>query len=128
MTPELEHKLVRRWPTWFNVHGDPRQTLMPLGFQHGDGWFDIVWRLCEDLEPLVAEAEKKSGERFEVLQVKQKFGTLRFYVSLHNNVIDELIVNAQRESSYTCEICGQMGTLTNLKTRCAVHAESPTGK
>jgi len=47
---------------------------MADGFAHGDGWFDIVWRLCEDLEPLVAETENGTGRPFEVLQVKQKFG------------------------------------------------------
>jgi transposase len=30
---------------------------MPRGFEHDDGWFDILWRLCEDLEPLVASVE-----------------------------------------------------------------------
>jgi hypothetical protein len=39
---------------WFNTGGDIRYTAMPRGFEHGDGWFDILWRLCEDLEPLVA--------------------------------------------------------------------------
>src|ERR1039458_1965857 len=31
MRKELEQKLVERWPTWFNVNGDIRETLMPLG-------------------------------------------------------------------------------------------------
>ena len=65
------------------MNGDVRHTLMPFGFQCGDGWFDILWRLCVDLEPLVAELEKETGDRFEVVQVKQKVGTLRFYVSHH---------------------------------------------
>jgi len=63
--------LVGRWPTWFNTGGDVRLTLMSLGFLHGDGWFDILWRLCEDVEPLVAEFEEGSGRCFEVLQVKE---------------------------------------------------------
>jgi len=28
---------------------------MPRGFCHDDDWFDILWQLCEDFEPLVAE-------------------------------------------------------------------------
>jgi hypothetical protein len=123
MTTELEQKLVERWPTWFNVNGDLRHTLMPLGFVHGDGWFPLLWRLCEDLEPLVAKAEKESGNPFGVLQVKEKFGTLRFYVSQHTDEIDERINSAQEESSRTCEICGQLGSLANFKTRCAEHAQ-----
>jgi hypothetical protein len=79
MHKDLEQKLVERFPSWFNISGDPRRTLMSFGFQHGDGWFGIVWRLCERLEPLVREFERQTGERFEVLEVRQKLGSLRFY-------------------------------------------------
>jgi hypothetical protein len=123
MRPDLEKKLVERWPAWFKVGGDLRHTLMPLGFVHGDGWFPLLWRLCEDLEPLVAEAEKNSRKPFEVLQVKEKFGSLRFYVSHHTDGIDERINSAQEQSSRTCEICGQRGKLTNLQTRCDEHLQ-----
>ena len=61
MRKELEQRLVERWPTWFNTKGDFRYTGMTLGFQHDDGWFGILWRLCEDLEPLVAEFERDWG-------------------------------------------------------------------
>ena len=60
---------------------------MPRGFEHGDGWFDILWRVCEDLEPLVAEFEVAGGPKFEVLQVKEKFGGLRFDVTHANDAI-----------------------------------------
>jgi hypothetical protein len=123
MTRELEQNLVARWPSWFHVTGDLSHTLMPLGFVHGDGWFALLWRLCEDLEPLVAEAEKESGKPFEVLQVKEKLGTLRLYVSQHTDEIDERINSAQEESSRTCELCGQSGNIVDLKTRCAEHAQ-----
>jgi hypothetical protein len=46
-----------------------------------NGWFDIRWRLCEDLEPLVMEMKQRGGPKFEVLQVKQEFGGLRFYAN-----------------------------------------------
>jgi hypothetical protein len=81
MREELEQRLFEHWPTWFNPKGDIRYTAMPWGFCNDDGWFDILWRLCEDLEPLVAEFEQSSGLQFEVLQVKEKFGGLRIYVN-----------------------------------------------
>ena len=49
MRKELEQRLRERWPAWFNLEGKPRLTLMPFGFKHGDGWFDLVWTLCERL-------------------------------------------------------------------------------
>jgi hypothetical protein len=98
---------------------------MPWGFEHDDGWFDILWRLCVDLEPLVAEFEATSGQKFEVLQVKEKFGGLRFYVNCRKEeAIRQRIGAAARESFHTCEICGQPGTLREdrwIKTLCDLH-------
>jgi hypothetical protein len=126
MNKELEQKLVERWPTWFNTGGDIRCTAMPRGFEHGDGWFDILWRLCEELEPLVAELEATGGVPFEVLQVKEKFGGLRFYVNCRNDAaIRQRIGIAADESFRSCEICGQPGELRDgswIKTLCDQHA------
>jgi hypothetical protein len=107
MRKELEQRLVERWPAWFNMEGDIRETLMPFGFAHGDGWFDLVWRLCKHLEPVVAVAEKRTGRSFQVLQVKEKFGGLRFYTKFNNDAISALIEAAEIESRRTCEVCGQ---------------------
>ena len=128
MRKDLEEKLVKRFPTWFDLSGDVHRTLMPFGFEHGDGWFSILWRLCVDLEPLAAELEKETGERFEVVRVKTKLGTLRFYVSHHTDAIDGRIAEVQEESSRTCEICGQPGRLRSgrwIQTLCDEHAHSP---
>jgi len=128
MRKELEHRLVERWPTWFNTGGDIKHTLMPRGFAHDDGWFDILWRLCKDLEPLVARLEQEIGCQFEVLQVKEKFGGLRFYVNCRWNVaVRESIDVAIQESFHTCEVCGQPGKLREIgliKTLCDEHAAS----
>ena len=124
MRKESEQRLVERWPTWFDTEGDIKETAMPRGFQHGDGWFDILWRLCVDLEPLVA------GHEFEVVQVKEKFGGLRFYVRLdglrlrQDDAIRRRIGAAMEESFHTCEICGQPGKLREercIRTLCDLH-------
>jgi hypothetical protein len=127
MRKELEQKLVERWPSWFNVNGDPLETRMADGFAHGDGWFDIVWRLCEDLEPLAAEAEKATGRPFEVLQVKEKLGVLRFYVSHSHRTyaILQRIEIGESESQRTCEVCGKPRRLREgdcIRTVCDEHA------
>ena len=54
MRREFGQKLVERGPSWFRMWD---------GFAHGDGWFDILWMLNEDLEPLAAEAEKAPAAR-----------------------------------------------------------------
>ena len=50
----MRKEAVKRFPTWFNVNGDVRQTLMPFRFQWSDGCFEILWRLCVDLEPMAS--------------------------------------------------------------------------
>jgi hypothetical protein len=126
MQKELEQRLVERYPSWFNTGGDIRHTAMARGFEHGDGWFDILWRLCEDLEPLVTEFERTSGCKFEVLQVKEKFGGLRFYVNCRKEEgICQRIGASAQESFHTCEVCGQPGKLREercIKTLCEEHA------
>jgi hypothetical protein len=132
MRKELEQKLVKRFSAWFNVNGSVRNTLMPFGFRCGDGWFELLWRLCVDLEPLVTELEKETGERFEVVQVKQQLGMLRLYVNHHTDAIDHRIADARGEASHTCELCGQPGKQreTNgwFQTMCDEHAHILEGQ
>jgi hypothetical protein len=129
MRKELEEKLIKRFPTWFGVNGNAPHSPMPFGFHCGDGWFEILWRLCVELEPMVMELEKESGESFEVVQVKERLGTLRFYVSHHSDAVDERILEALKESSQTCELCGQPGKQPvsggRAQARCDEHAQRP---
>ena len=127
MRKELEQKLIERWPTWFDIRGDVHQSRMMDGFVHGDGWFEIIWRSFEDLEPLAAEVEKQTGWPFEVLQVKEKFGGLRVYANQTTDAIAAVIAQAQAESFRTCEICGQSGGLHSnswIKAVCEQHASA----
>jgi hypothetical protein len=129
MRKELEQRLVGRWPRWFNTRGDIRHTAMPRGFTNDDGWFDLLWRLCEDLEPLVAKFEQASGSQFEVLQVKEKFGGMRIHVNHANDAIRRRIEAGEQEYSLTCEVCGKPGKLRerrSIKTLCDEDASSGT--
>jgi hypothetical protein len=69
--------------------------------------------------------EKATGRPFEVLQVKQKFGGLRFYVSHRTDAILQRIEAAQLESIRTCEVCGKPGKRREgncIRTACDEHA------
>jgi hypothetical protein len=59
--------------------------------------------MCEDLQPLVTEVEKATGQRIEVMQVKQKFGGLRFHVNHGTDAIRKRIENAMAEASVTLD-------------------------
>jgi hypothetical protein len=131
MHKELEIKFRERWPEWFrDLYGDPKVTCMDLGFTHDDGWFDLVWGLCEAIEALGPD------EDFKVEQVKEKFGGLMFYVSGGNDAIQEAIFAAGTRSLHICEVCGQLGTIRKdrswIRTLCDHHAANrpkfvPTG-
>jgi hypothetical protein len=131
MTLELEKKLTDRWPTWFHTAGDLRHTLMPLGFQCGDGWFGILWSLCARLDHLMETEGGVGSEQFEVLEVKEKFGGLRFYVNHLSEAIDAAIEAAKLESLGTCELCGRRGqlrTTPQYRTLCDEHVAEECGQ
>ena len=50
----------------------PRETCLCFGFDHLDGWYDIIRQLSIKLEPIA----KKTGMR--AVQCKEKYGSLRF--------------------------------------------------
>jgi hypothetical protein len=57
-------------------------------------------------------------------QVKEKFGTLRFYYSGGDEYISGLVSMAESMSGVTCEECGKPGTRTGggwIKTVCVEH-------
>lgn len=90
-----------------------------------EGWRDLLERACDRIE------EALEGGVFRVLQVKEKFGTLRFYwdgdmSDAAKAKVDEAIALATARSACTCEICGAGGRLYNrggwLATACADHA------
>jgi len=97
---------------WF-FKPDPRlqNNLMAFGFENGPGWNDLIDELCSKIEKLFNEKYKKQKKNFEVFQVKEKFGTLRFYVSSAPDEIFDLIDEYESLSSRTCEKCGEYGTL-----------------
>src|SRR3546814_4106154 len=49
---------------------------LPWGFEHGDGWSELIAALCATLNEIL---ESEPGASIGVKQVKEKFGTLRFY-------------------------------------------------
>jgi len=98
MKAELEEKLFAEFPVLYAGRNELiTHNLMPFGFECGDGWFDILWRLSKILS--AADPEAKA------FQVKQKFGTLRFDV-IGNDIAQDSVERAEEESARTCEMCG----------------------
>ena len=82
----------------------------------------ICYQLCEKLEPIVADKPS-----FQVLQVKEKLGGLRFYTNYSDDAISALVASAEIESIHTCEVCGRPGRRGGtswIETRCDEHANA----
>ncbi len=83
------------------------QTCMCWGFDCGDGWFDILDELCKKI---TARCEEMGYTDVRVSQVKEKWGTLRFYMNHADDEIYKYIDEAEAKSENTCEKCGAPGT------------------
>lgn len=93
-------------------------------YECGEGWRPMVTKLDEKLRTL--------SPRYEIQQIKEKFGTLRFYAKyvaedgaspLTREIFYDLIVAAEANSSTVCEECGRSAYLRKdlgwFKTLCA---------
>lgn len=98
MNDQLEAKLVAEFPYFFLGYREGRNLL--YGFECSDGWFDLIHKLCVDISSL------NPPENFRVVQVKEKFGGLRFYVDGSTAEISQLIHQAEEQSYQICENCG----------------------
>ncbi|MHB1301488.1 MAG: hypothetical protein ACYCY8_11565 [Burkholderiales bacterium] len=110
MTPENAMKLYSAFPRLYR--GKDRslhESLMSWGFDCGDGWFDLIWKLSGDIEDVARKEglDPCSYDWPEAMQVKAKFGTLRFHVRNSNDQIKNLIDKASEESGRIYESNGQ---------------------
>lgn len=161
MKPELDKQLCEKYPKIFkNRNASQIESCMHWGIDVSDGWYDIIDVLCQaatytyTTSIMVDEADGKRLDiapysytnettyHFEIKppqlvadQVKEKFGTLRFYYHLehdpallelektnkyptlkeiinrYNAYFDGIVHMAETLSERTCEITGQNGEL-----------------
>ena len=69
------------------------------------GWFPILVEANEQLEFI--------DPNYEIHQIKEKFGTLRFYFNtefdyetIQHKIMESIICYAEEKSARTCEVCG----------------------
>ena len=104
MNQENTKYLLERYSKIFRQSKlDATQTCMCWGFDCGDGWFTILNCLCGTLQSYI---DRHAVTQIEAIQVKEKFGTLRFYVQGGDEITDSIIEYAEILSSQTCEHCG----------------------
>jgi len=148
MNAELTKKLYDKYPAIFAI----RESCMKWGFECGDGWFQLLDTLCEALTYTYGGVECASADvswlrlkwplpffKYEpptviADQVKEKFGTLRFYyhldmgpafedqakkypktarsiITAYSSYINGIIHMAETMSGHTCELTGLLGVM-----------------
>lgn len=113
MKDELDRQLCEAFPLLYrDRHASMQETCMCWGLDVGDGWYDIILRLSEKLEKMIAACpEDPDYGRPCASQVKEKFGGLRFYMTSSTDEMEAAIDFAEGEADVTCEICGEPGTI-----------------
>ena len=115
-----------------SAFGDQKVPMMTQASNVGEGWHPLIKELEEKLNAIDPD--------FELLQVKEKFGGLRYYVGMvsANHDADkanagekldqfhQLIALAEAASTHICEECGKPAETKSysgwLKTLCDEHA------
>ena len=126
MKKELQEKIINKYPDLFvDYSDDPAESCLAWGLVVDDGWYQLVDNLCNTIEQYLNDNPKV--EKVAILQVKEKFGTLRFFYSGGDDFIRGLVCMAEIMSSKICEKCGtnqnvelisDTGWLTTLCINC----------
>ncbi len=128
MTKSLELKLKERFPKLLvDMYGNPHYTCMSYGISCDDGWYDLLYNLCEELQGL----SDAYGKQIVATQIKEKFGGLRFYIKVDGEnqptddewkLISATIDKYEELSLDTCELTGGIGDMCKrgflMKTLC----------
>lgn len=117
MNHDLELQLYKKYPKILQDCGkSPMESCMSFWMECDDGWYELLDKCMEKLQ-YFCDLCSKDGREVQVVanQVKEKYSTLRFYVSVYgassieNDIVDDIISEAESASSRTCEITGKHG-------------------
>lgn len=127
---KFEQRLAEKYPKMF-----PRGGVGSVG----EGWWPVLEALCAQIDHYVTwqnEQKEKYGRgvgcpTVVVVQIKEKFGGLRFYYDGGNDKVDGMVRMAESWAAHSCEECGRPGTRRNtgwIKTLCDEHHKQHGGQ
>lgn len=111
MKKELQNKLFEKYPKIFRQKDmDKTRTAMSWGISCGDGWYELINNLCENIQNRLLNVNRNKPKEehltCEAVQVKEKFGGLRFYTQGGDDYIEGAISLAESMSYDICNQCG----------------------
>jgi len=103
----------------------PLKPFKLFGIEHYYGWYRLTLPVIEEVR-LYNNCNPDNQIRIE--QIKEKFGSLRIYISGGPDYIEAMIAKAEYESKHTCEICGARGKTERINdwywTLCEEHKKA----
>jgi hypothetical protein len=103
--PELAEKLYTDFQQLYrDRYKSKYESAMCWGFDCGDGWYQLLYDLSQELSNYLAA---NLALDFEVVQVKSKFGILHFHLNYRDAATDKIIALARQRASVTCELTGK---------------------
>ena len=83
------------------------------------GWYFII------LSFLIAASNRNKSKdlNLKIKEIKQKYGTLNIKISNSDEYVDGLVYLAEIKSSYTCEVCGNIGFIKTINQTTKVRCE-----
>lgn len=114
MTPDKEQQIYASAPTLFSSIEIERKNLkerklfhpIAFGIECGDGWFELIKECVSKIE---AEMRRLELSEIRAIQIKEKFGGLRIYLTCETESISTFIEEAENKARKTCEECGEVG-------------------
>lgn len=121
---EFEQKMIEKYPEILGVEFG--------GFCINKGWWPVVEALCSNIQNHIDHRNEqyntyKRGEPVQqvvALQIKEKFGGLRFYYTGGDDTIRGMVYMAEAWANRVCEDCGAPSTKKTtgwIKTVCDEH-------
>lgn len=123
MNPETQ-ELISKYPTLFKEN--PR-----CGAYVSKGWKTLIEKLCNVLEHHIVALPNEERKEMYCVQIKEKFGGLRFYMNRSDDFVEGAIALAETMSYTLCEECGGIGQRRSgdyIQVLCDQHAEEKSKK
>lgn len=127
MNEQLNEKLKADFPKLFRLFKSTHTQFQYWGAMCGDGWFEIIYKLCSDVENAAREGVCTARWWPRIFAIKEEFGGLTVQIERPRRlgeVINKLANEASRESQQICEKCGAPGKKYEgdwHRTRCDAH-------
>jgi hypothetical protein len=99
-----QSEIIKKYPELFGEPPyDPKETLIAFGLEVSEYWLPI---LEKGFAKISEEVKKNNLTDYKIIQVKEKFGTLRIYDYNGTQEIHNIIEDMEKECMTICEKCG----------------------